>query len=323
MFLPIGSAWRTILDRVETRFTASSASAGSRRRCWITAGARQARRSANSSREERRFSALRARVRRRLRRSIMATTAGDDASVGRPARTVMGRFTCDRRRRSAPYPTRITERLEYWADRAPDRVFLAQRGRDGLRGRGASPTGRRWPRVRSLAQALLDRGLSIRAPVAHSVRQRHRARPAGAGLHVRRRAVRADRAGLLRSQAKDFGTLAQIFERIRPGLVFAADGAAVRAGAAAGCCPQTSSSSCRRQAERAGCVAATPFAELEAAQRRPPSTRRNGTGRTGHDRQDPVHVRDRPAVPKGVINTQRMLCANQEMIRSVLPLPGR
>ena len=30
--------------------------------------------------------------------------------------------------------------------------------------------------------------------------------------------------------------------------------------------------------------------------------------------------RDRPGTPKGVINTQRMLCSNQEMIRTVMPL---
>ena len=35
-----------------------------------------------------------------------------------------------RRRRSAPIPMRITDRLEHWADEAPDRVFLAQRDAD-------------------------------------------------------------------------------------------------------------------------------------------------------------------------------------------------
>ena len=29
------------------------------------------------------------------------------------------------------YPEKVTDRLEYWADRAPGRIFLAQRGPDG------------------------------------------------------------------------------------------------------------------------------------------------------------------------------------------------
>ena len=29
------------------------------------------------------------------------------------------------------YPRRLTERLDHWAERAPDRVFLAQRGPAG------------------------------------------------------------------------------------------------------------------------------------------------------------------------------------------------
>jgi feruloyl-CoA synthase len=30
-----------------------------------------------------------------------------------------------------PYPDKITQRLEHWANAAPDRVFLAQRAADG------------------------------------------------------------------------------------------------------------------------------------------------------------------------------------------------
>jgi feruloyl-CoA synthase len=31
----------------------------------------------------------------------------------------------------APFPSKLSERLEHWAQAAPDRVFLAQRGADG------------------------------------------------------------------------------------------------------------------------------------------------------------------------------------------------
>jgi feruloyl-CoA synthase len=57
-----------------------------------------------------------------------------------------------------PYPRSLVDRLRHWAQAAPDRVFLADRGPDG-----------EWRRLtyaqvlektRSLAQALIDRFFS-------------------------------------------------------------------------------------------------------------------------------------------------------------------
>ena len=62
------------------------------------------------------------------------------------------------------YPDRLTERLLHWAEKAPDRTFMAQRTADGS-----------WRRlsyadllrnVRSIGQALLDRDLSAERPLA-------------------------------------------------------------------------------------------------------------------------------------------------------------
>ena len=69
----------------------------------------------------------------------------------------------------APYRERMTDRLAYWAERTPDRTFIARRERlaDGSTGD--------WVRVsyaqalkeaRGIGQALLDRGLSAERPVA-------------------------------------------------------------------------------------------------------------------------------------------------------------
>src|SRR5258706_414064 len=61
------------------------------------------------------------------------------------------------------YPARVTDRLEFWATRAPSRIFLAKRAPDG-----------NWHmvtyaetlvRVRRLARGLLDRGLSANRPL--------------------------------------------------------------------------------------------------------------------------------------------------------------
>ena len=70
--------------------------------------------------------------------------------------------------------------------------------------------------------------------------------------------------------------------------------------------------------ESPGELRATSFAELEgtASDRRPSTTRAARRPATPSPRCS--SPRDRPGRPKGVINTQRMLCSNQEMIRSVL-----
>ena len=62
-----------------------------------------------------------------------------------------------------PFPARLTDRLEHWAQHAPDRVQVAQRAVDG-----------RWieisyarmlERVRRIGQALALRGLSAQQPI--------------------------------------------------------------------------------------------------------------------------------------------------------------
>ena len=55
------------------------------------------------------------------------TLAPADIAVRRSGETVY----MQSRRALGPYPVRITERLEHWAERAPDRVFLAQRDATG------------------------------------------------------------------------------------------------------------------------------------------------------------------------------------------------
>src|SRR6202161_3921011 len=54
-----------------------------------------------------------------------------------------------------PYPDKLTERLDYWAAQAPDRVFLAERDGNG-EWRTASYAQMRAS-ARNVAQALLER----------------------------------------------------------------------------------------------------------------------------------------------------------------------
>src|ERR1035438_867323 len=63
-----------------------------------------------------------------------------------------------------PYPTKLTERLDYWAKQAPDRTFMAQRGPDGNWRRLSYADASR--QARCIGQALVNRGLSPERPIA-------------------------------------------------------------------------------------------------------------------------------------------------------------
>src|SRR6188474_1809045 len=67
------------------------------------------------------------------------------------------------RRSPGPWPHRITDRLDYWAEHAPDRPFLVERDATGARAPLTYADTLR--RVRAPAQALVDRRLSADRPV--------------------------------------------------------------------------------------------------------------------------------------------------------------
>jgi feruloyl-CoA synthase len=210
------------------------------------------------------------------------------------------------------YPTRIAEPLEYWADRAPHRVFLAQRDHAGVWRTLTYEDAR--AKVRNLAQALLARGLSADRPVAilsgNSIE--HGLLALGcmyAGVPY------APIAPAYSLQAKEYSALGHVFGLLRPGLVFAAEGDAYERALRSVLSPDIELvvaapiTTTRR---------ATSFAELEST----PATDAVDGARdsVGLDTIAKIlFTSGSTGRPKGVINTQRMLCANQEMIRSVLP----
>ena len=216
------------------------------------------------------------------------------------------------------YPVRITECLDRWAREAPDRTFLAERPHVAS-GRTNTDDWRRLTyadaraQVRNIAQALLARELSSERPILIL---------SGNSIDHGLMALAAMYAGVPYApiapayslQAQEFSALRQVFDRMRPGLVFAADGArferALREVMPADVELVTTHSA-------PSAIPATPFESLVAT----PATAAVDAAR---DRVGPdsiakvLFTSGSTGRPKGVINTQRMLCSNQEMIRTVL-----
>ena len=202
----------------------------------------------------------------------------------------------------APWAPKITERLEHWAEHAGHRTFLAERGENGEWQRLSYAD--TLARVRSVAQALLDRGLSQDRPVAIL---------SGNSIEHALMALGAMYAGVLYAPiapayslaAKDHTTLRYLWKQFQPGLVFAAEGPAF---------------------ERAIDAVATGAEEIVTNESFPDllATRPTGAVDDAHAKVTPdtiakiLFTSGSTGHPKGVINTQRMLCSNQEMLRSIM-----
>jgi len=201
------------------------------------------------------------------------------------------------------YPGRLTERLVHWARAAPERSFLAQRDADG--GWRHLSYAQAYSRVRAVAQGLLDRGLSAERPLAIlSDNDIEHALLALACMHVGIAYVPVSSAYSLIST--DFEKLKQVLGLLTPGLVFAADGTRFAKAIATAVPAGTELLTGDRFAE----LEATPAtAAVEAAhQKVGPDTVAKFLLTSGSTGQ-----------PKAVVNTQRMLCSNQQMLTQALP----
>src|SRR5688500_11101591 len=116
------------------------------------------------------------------------------------------------------YPRKMTERLELWAAKAPDRVFLAQR--DSAGGWRTLTYGQARLRARRVGQFLLGKNLSAERPlvvlsgndIEHAL------------LHLGAMYVGVPYAPVSPAYSllsTDFGKLRYIFDLLTPGLVYA------------------------------------------------------------------------------------------------------
>ncbi|MBD8890792.1 feruloyl-CoA synthase [Roseibium litorale] len=206
-----------------------------------------------------------------------------------------------------PYPDRITERLEHWAKATPDQTWIAARDKDG-NWRKVSYS-QALATVRSIAQGLMNLGLGPDHPVLIlSGNSIEHALIALAAQHVGIPSAAVAPAYALISE--DYAKLKDIAAQITPGAVFAdkAEGydravstvfdASVAAIAAEG-------NFSGRPTISFADLAATPATDAvdTAAAKVGPDTVAKflfTSGTTGS--------------PKAVIQTQRMMCANQAMV---------
>jgi len=209
-----------------------------------------------------------------------------------------------------PYPGKLTERLDHWAKATPDRVFMAERDASG--GWRTVTYAQARAEARAIGAALIARKLSAERPIAilsgHSID--HALLELGA-LYVGVPHAPVSPAYSLVSG--DFARLRAIVELITPGLVFAADGKAF---------------------SRA--IEAVVPKDVEIVVGSNPAADRRATLfadlRANHDKAvDAAHAAVGPdtiakflftsgstGTPKCVINTQRMWCANQVMLKQGL-----
>jgi feruloyl-CoA synthase len=191
----------------------------------------------------------------------------------------------------------VTEWLAQWSDRAPERAFLAEREAKG--GWRKVSYREAYGAARRIGQAVLDLGLGPDRPVAilsdNSVD--HGLLALGA-MHVGVPVVPISPAYSLMS--KDFGKLKHIFELVRPGLVYASD-------------PQ-------KFAPALAAVGASSMPVEKLLETNPGSTLEREHAKVGEETIAKIlFTSGSTGLPKGVINTHRMLCTNQQQLAQAWP----
>jgi feruloyl-CoA synthase len=209
------------------------------------------------------------------------------------------------------YPVRITDRLHHWAVAEPSRVFMAERKADG--GWRELTYAQLLVSSRAIASALLTRGLSAEKPIVIlSGNSIDHALMVFGALYAGIPFCPVSPAYSLVS--KDYGKLAFLMKLLTPGLVFADDATlfadALRANVPDGIeiVATRGEMPGRDITSLADLLAIPESAGLDAAHAAiGPDTIAKfllTSGSTGN--------------PKAVINTQRMICANQVMLRETL-----
>jgi feruloyl-CoA synthase len=213
--------------------------------------------------------------------------------------------------RLEPYCRNLGDMLEHWGVETPEAIFLAERAAQGWRRISYAETLRS---VRAIAQALIDRKLSVERPVVIlSDNSIDHALVAFAAMHAGIPVAPISPAYSLMS--KDFGKLKYALELIGPRLILVSDAvpfaSALKAVGLNGAELVTSS-------RGPDGLSATPLRDLLHTQ--VTSAVDSAREKVGPDTIAKILLSSGSTdMPKGVITTQRMLCSNQQAISQIWP----
>ena len=216
-----------------------------------------------------------------------------------------------------PFPERLTDRLQHWAKVKPTHTFMARRVKnaDGTLGDWKHVTyAEAWQTARSIAQGLINRGLNAERPVAILSENSLEHALLALGCLV---------AGVPWTPVSppyslisvDYDKLKHVLRTVTPGLVFAQDARYAKAIAATVSDDMAivmgEGSVEGRQSTSFAELAATPVTEAvdQAMAATGPDTIVKFLFTSGSTK-----------LPKAVINTNRMWCANQQQMTQSMPV---
>jgi len=214
------------------------------------------------------------------------------------------------------YAANICSYLVDWAEQAPERTFLAERS---VTGDWRSVTyGEALASVRALAQALLAHGVSDDRPVMIlSDNSIENGLLQLAAMFTGFPVSPVSPAYSLMS--RNFGKLKHVFDLVRPKLVYASNGELFNDALIA--LDLDGVTLVVKEGVPAG-IEAVPIDELLATQ--PTSAIDAAFSRVGPETVAKIlFTSGSTGMPKGVINTQRMMCSNQQAITQIWPFITR